>query len=142
MRKTLTKGAYVKLLDIDGVYTDSDDVAKKIGSTDKLHSKKIQVGSCGDVMGEDGGYVLVDFGDTEELIDVESLEITTSPTEIKFLVRFMKTNAIEEYAAESDIKKRLAKLISEGHIKLEDEIRVYNLSGTKILKMKLDIFLE
>lgn len=142
MRKTLAKGAFVKVTNPDALYLDSEDVAKELGSTDKLNKKKPRTGSTGDVMGVQDGYVLVDFGDFEALIDIEAVTPEVRPTEIKYIVRFIRTNTIEEFITETDIEKRIQKLIAEGHMKIEDEMRVYEISKAKGLKVKLDIFLE
>ncbi len=142
MIKSLSKGTYVKITNTDGIYKDSDEVAKELGSTDKLNKKSPRTGSFGDVIDSKDGYVLVDFGEYESLIDVDSLEASIRPTEIKFIVRFVRTGVIEEFSSYEKIQERLASLISEGHAKMDDEFKVYEVSGSKSLRIKLDIFLD
>ncbi len=142
MRKTLTKGVYIKVNNPEAIYTESEDVAKELGSTEKFNKKKPRTGSTGDVLGVKDGYVLVDFGDFESLIDIEAIEAIPRPTDIKYIVRYIRPNISEEFVSEDDIQKRLQKLIAEGHIKIEDEMKVYEISKAKVLKIKLDIFLE
>lgn len=142
MRKTLTKGAYIKVINPEALYLDSDDVAKELGSTEKLNVKKPRTGSFGDVMATKDGYVLVDFGDFESLIDIEAIEAAVRPAEIKFIVRYIRTGAIDEFTSEEEITKKIQKLIAEGHMKIEDEMKVYEISKAKSLKVKLDVFLD
>lgn len=142
MRKTLTKGVYIKVNNPDAIYPDSDDIAKELGSTDKLNKKKPRTGSFGDVIGVKDGYVLVDFGDFESLIDIEAIETAIRPAEIKYICRYVRNNVIEEFTTEEAIQEKLGKLIAEGHMKIDDEVKVYEISKSKILKIKLDIFLD
>ncbi len=143
MRRTLTKGSYVKVKDPGSRYPENEDKAKELGSTDKLNKGSSKTGSTGDVIGADEGYVLVDFGDFENLYDIEGVEITKKPEEVKMLCRFMHNNALEEYSNEGEITARMEELIKNGSMRLDSEVKVYPLAGApKSLKMKLNIFLE
>lgn len=141
MRKTLTKGVFIKVVGSD-FYPDSDDIAKELGSTEKLNKKIPRTGSTGDVIGSKDGYVLIDFGDFEYLVDSESVEVTPRPSEIKLILRYMKLNTVEEFTSQEDMEKRLSTLISQGHLKMDEELKVYEIAKSKVLKIKLDIFLE
>jgi hypothetical protein len=94
MRRTLTKGTHVRVVNSDNIYVE-EDLAKELGATDKFNKKKPRIGSTGDVMTVKDGYVLVDFGDYEMIVDIEGLEPQTRPSEIKLIARYMKNGAIE-----------------------------------------------
>lgn len=142
MKKSLSSKTFVKVNNPDLIFLDSEEIAKSLGSTDKLNKKKPRTGSTGDVMGVSDGHVLIDFGDFEALMDIEAVEPETRPSEIKFIVRYVKSNTIEEFTSEDEIKARLGKLVAEGHMKIDDEAKVYEISKSKTLTVKLDIFLE
>lgn len=142
MRKTLAQGSYVKVVDQSLVYDAMDDVAKRLGSSDKLHGSKVLNGMAGEVMGIEEGYVLIDFGTFEELLDETAVQKEKRPEEIALLLKFNRTGQIEEFSSEDELQSRIKKLISEGHVKTDDEFKVYSISKMRNLKVQLDIFLD
>lgn len=142
MRKTITKGSYVKITSTE-FYRDSNDLAIKLGADEKkLGGTDPAKDNEGEVMGMEDGYVLIDFGDVHRLIDIEDVKLTPKPKDIKIIVRYLKNNSIEEFLSEDDLKKRISNLISTGSVGLKDELKVYEVSNVKSLKIKLDVFLD
>ncbi len=143
MRRTLDKGAYIKVIDPAARYEENVEMAEKLGADKKkLNLKTPAKNQTGTVLGIEEGFVLVDFGDFQYLMDIDGVEITKKPEEIKLLVRYMHNNTLEEYSTEEEIQKRMTDLVKAGSMNIGQDVKVYSITGSKSLKMKLNVFLE
>ena len=139
MRRTIEKGATVKVISKPDVYFDLDDKGKELGATDKWTGKFIPpLNATGEVLGIDDGYAMVDFGAGEALVDVSCLEPQKKKEEVKFLVRY-PNGTLEEYSTEKEVEKRMQDLYKAQSIKPGDVIKVYNVEGFKEVKLKIEI---
>lgn len=143
MRRTITKGSYVEVVDANNRYDESKEIAKKLGADDaKLNKATPLVKKQGDVLGIEEGFVLVDFGDSQSLMDIEAIKEIKRLDEIKYIVRFMHNNSIEEHSSVEEITKRMSELVKSGSMRIDQEVMVYQITSAKKLRMKIDIFLE
>lgn len=142
MKKVLKEGARIKVTDAGHIYKDLDDVAKELGATDKLNQNKPVNGSEGDVLGVKDGYVLVDFGSYECLLDIDAIQLTTKAEDVKILLRFMHNNAIEEFEDQESVNKRIEELVRAGNIRLDAQLKQYQVSASKIVSLGVNISLK
>lgn len=139
MRRAIQKGAYVKVVKGPELYNENLEKAKELGSTEIFGKKVPNIGDAGDVIGVDDGYILVRFGDSNEsLIDSSSLEIEKRKEETKFLARYAN-NSIEEFSNEEECQARMKELFSQGHMKVGETVKVYNVEGYKEVKIKVEV---
>lgn len=141
-RKTFADGSYVKVTNASGIYKDLQDIAKDLGYKEEKWNKGIpEVGKEGEVVGTKEGYVLVDFGEYQSLMDFESLQQTIKPSDAKILVRYSRNNTLEEFENTDQLKARIQELVKTGNIRLDETLKVYEVSSVKTLKMGLEVSL-
>jgi hypothetical protein len=142
MRKTITVGDYVKVVDPARVYKDMDEKGGELGA-DKLKwfSKTIAKDMEGEVKGIEDGFVLVDLGDNHVLFDIDALVKLKKPSEIGFLVYYIRTKTIEEYSTMAEVDARVQELFASGSITLADNIKLYQVTNSKKINLKLEVFL-
>ncbi len=139
MRRTIEKGFQVKVISKPEIFFDLDDKVKELGGTKKWNNKFApKIGDLGDVLGTDEGYVLVDFGVSEALVDMSCLEPQKRKEEVKFLVIF-PNKTIEEFSSEKEVEKRMKDLYKAQNIKPGDVIKVFDVKGYREVKLKVEV---
>lgn len=139
MRRTIDKGALVKVISKPDVFFDLDEKVKELGGTSKWTGKYIpKIGEVGDVMGVDEGYILINFEGGEALLDMSCLEPQKRKNEVQFLVKY-PSGALEEYSSEKEIEKRMQDLYKAQNLKPGEVIKVYNVEGYREVKVKIEI---
>jgi len=138
MRRALTVGTPVKIVKTPTWYKDTLDVAKKLGSTDVLNLKEPKVGDEGELVGVEDGYCLVKFSSYEALLDMDCLDKMKRKEDIKILVKY-PNDSIQEFSDEKEVESRIRELYARGHLKIGDEIKSYQISEVKSIKVKVEI---
>ena len=139
MRRTIQKGSLVKVISKPDVYFDLDEKVKELGGSEKWAPKFTpKIGDFGDVIGIDDGYVLVDFGSAECLLDIACLDGQKRKEEVQFLVVY-PNNTLEEFSTETEMEKRLQELHVSQSIKPGDMLRAYNVKGYREIKLKISV---
>lgn len=143
MKKKITKGSYVKIIDPGKAYPDMDEKGKELGANlDKWFKTAPAKDQEGTVIGIDEGFVLMENSDESHImIDVDGVTSSKKSSEISHLVYYVDRKVIEEFSSASETNERIQKLFVEGAITLSSNIKLYEVSGSKKVSLKLDVFL-
>jgi len=146
-RVGMKKGSLVRVIDTGQAYTTDIQMAKKLGVDESKFSKMANFsGQEGKVVGSEDGYVLIDFGDSQMLFDISGVEAILKPEKVKYVIKYVNTGngntLVEEYESEKDMHEDVEEMIKKQEVKLGGEIKVYEVTSAKTLKVELDFTLK
>jgi len=139
MRRAMKKGSWVKVMAPLELHNDNASMAEKLGASEAfMKTKTPQIGDEGEVLGIEDGFVLVKFEEFESLVDVSSLEMTAKKEEVKIIVIY-PNKAIEEFANQDQVTERMKEMFAKQHLKMGDQVQVYDVSGYRKVKVLLEV---